>query len=472
MESMHGEGGEGSGEGTGIAFRNSVRISTPDYCRDALTMMTTSACANRSRMTGLVSLNGWKAEDGTGDGSGAVGPAANAGSGSGAGGPWTIWAGGAIRFGDRDANSGRERQEFESEGITIGADYRFSASFGAGLGVGLGRDTVDVGDNGSQSRGEAKTIALYGSLLPAKGWFIDGLIGYQKLNFDLTRYVTPTGSLVNSSRDGDQWFATLSAGTDIETGNWQLTPYARFDMTRATLKGYAENSGAVFDLTFLDQDVNFTSLGLGTRIKYSHRTGWGYLLPQLRAEYQWDVERNADARVTYNDLVANPFSVIPLTGIGREELTLGAKLEAMIGSDLGLALEYLGRFSQGNGSDGTVQVGMEWQKPELPSSCTVSLRADGHVLCSVSARNVSRADRQYQIRNNNYVPILRSPDHFRPKRRGAWIGQCTAWGFAGRKDFGRKEAQAGRCLKSPYLAGPRPARLFWEGQYVSPHKRQ
>jgi large repetitive protein len=360
MESMHGEGGEGSGNGGGISFRNSVRISTPDYCRDALTMMTNSACANRSRMTGLVSLNGWKSEDETSDGSVAIGPAANAASGGGAGGPWTIWAGGAIRFGDRDANSGRVAQEFESEGITIGADYRFSPSFGAGLGVGLGRDTVDVGDNGSQSRGEAKTIALYGSLLPAKGWFVDGLIGYQQLDFDLTRYVTPTGALVNSSRDGDQWFATLSAGTDIETGNWRLIPYARFDMTRATLKGYAENSGSVFDLTFLDQDVNFTSLGLGTRVKYSHRTGWGYLLPQLRAEYQWNVERNADARVTYNDLIANPFSVIPLTGIGREELTLGAKLEAMIGSDLGLALEYLGRFSQGSGSDGTVQVGVKY----------------------------------------------------------------------------------------------------------------
>jgi large repetitive protein len=359
MEGMHAESGDngGTGDGAGIAFNNSVRISTPDYCRDAITMMTNAACANRR--TGLVSLNNWKAEGQSKADSDAG--AANAGSGSGTGGPVTIWAGGAIRFGERDANSGRVRQDFESEGITIGADYRFSPSFAAGLGIGLGRDTVDVGDNGSQSRGEAKTIALYGSVAPAKGWFIDGLLGYQTLDFDLRRYVTSTGGLVSSNRDGDQWFATLSAGTDIETGNWHLTPYARFDMTRATLKGYAENSGSVFDLTFLDQNVNFTSLGLGTRIKYSHKTGWGYLLPQLRAEYQWNVERSADARVTYNDLVANPFSVIPLSGIGREELTLGAKLEAMLGSDLGLALEYLGRFSKGNGSDGTVQVGMKYE---------------------------------------------------------------------------------------------------------------
>jgi large repetitive protein len=219
---------------------------------------------------------------------------------------------------------------------------------------------VDIGDDGSRSRSEAKTIALYASMAPAKGWFVDALLGYQGLDFDLTRYVTPTGALVNSQRDGDQWFATLSAGTDIETGNWQLTPYARFDITRATLKGYSERSGSAFDLTFLDQNVNFTSLGLGTRVKYRSATSWGSLMPQLRAEYQWNVERSADARVTYRDLAASPFSTIPVSGVGREELTLGARLEALVGANVALAVEYLGRFSAGNGSDSTVQVGVEY----------------------------------------------------------------------------------------------------------------
>ena len=360
MESMHGEGGDAAGSGTGIALRNSVRIATLDYCRDALTMMTNPACENRARVAGVIALNNWRAEGEAKKAGQAPAAASAGGSGAGGGGPWTIWAGGAVRFGDRDANSGRVRQEFESEGITIGADHRFSSSFAAGLGIGLGRDTADTGDNGSRSRGEARTIAIYASTLPAKGWFIDALVGYQGLDFDLTRYVTPTGALINSRRDGHQWFATVSTGTDIQSGNWQLTPYARFDLTRAKLKGYSERSGSAFDLTYLDQNVNFTSLGLGSRVQYRGETAWGALMPQLRAEYQWNVERSADARVAYRDLATGPYSTIPLSGIGREELTLGAKLEALIGSNIALAVEYLGRFSKGNGSDGTIQIGVEY----------------------------------------------------------------------------------------------------------------
>ena len=356
MESMHGEGsgnGEGNGEGAGITIRNNVRLSTPDHCRDAITMMTNAACANRSRMSGIVPLNN-RSADGSAK---AEGSTANAGAGSGAGGPWTIWAGGAIRFGEREANSGRVSQEFESEGITIGADYRFSPSFAAGLGIGLGRDTVDVGDEGSRSRGEAKTIAVYGSHKLGDGVFVDWLGGYQKLDFDLRRYVTLTGALLNSQRDGHQWFGTLSTGADILRGDWQLTPYARIDLTRATLNGYSESSGSVFDLTFLDQDVNFLSIGAGARFKYRHKMAWGELLPQLRAEYQRNVERSADARVAYVDRVSGPFSTIPLSGIGREEVTLGGKLELLFDPNWALAVEYIGRISPGAGSDNMIQIG-------------------------------------------------------------------------------------------------------------------
>jgi large repetitive protein len=325
--------------------------------------MTTSAvCENRNRLTGIVPLNNWRADGSTP----AAGGAANAGSdggstGGGSGAPVTIWAGGAIRFGERDAASGRVSQDFESEGITIGADYRFSPSFAAGIGIGLGRDRVGVGDEGSQSRGEAKTIAFYASHQFGKGFYVDWLAGYQKLDFDLRRYVTLTGALVNSRRTGDQWFGTMTAGADIERGNWQLTPYARLDITRATLNGYSESTRSMFDLAFLEQNVDFTSIGAGARFKYRHKTRWGELLPQLRAEYQWNVERSADARVAYADQISGPFSNISLSGIGREELTLGGKLEMLFVPDWALALEYIGRFSSGAATDNMIQIGFKYE---------------------------------------------------------------------------------------------------------------
>jgi large repetitive protein len=226
LEGLHGEGSSGGG------FQNSLRFATPGYCQDSVTAWTASSCAESESKLGQVTTANASESGDAGNGGGGMDAREL---------PWTLWAGGTIRFGDRDPATGRLSQKFESEGITFGGDYRFSPSFAAGIGVGLGRDTVDVGDNGSRSQGEAKTIAIYGSHQLGSGIYFDWLGGYQALDFDLRRYVTPTGLLVNSNRSGRQWFATASTGADIETGNWLFTPYARLDLTRGRLNGYTEN---------------------------------------------------------------------------------------------------------------------------------------------------------------------------------------------------------------------------------------
>ena len=343
LEGLHNEGSGGGG------FQNGLRFSAPGYCQDSVTAWTNNVCAESESKLGPVAAA--NADDTNGN---------NGGSANGSDDmSWTIWAGGTIRFGDRDPATGRLSQKFESEGITFGGDYRFSPSFAAGLGVGLGRDTVDIGEEGSHSQGEAKTIAIYGSHQLGRGIYFDWLGGYQALDFELRRYVTPTGLLVNSSRSGRQWFATASTGADIETGNWLFAPYARIDMTRGRLNGYTENSGSLFDLTFLDQDVDFTSLGLGTRINYRHIFKGGALLPRLRIEYLYDLERNAVARVAYFDRISGPFSTVPLTGLEREQLMLGAGVELQLEAAFALELEYLNRIAAGSGSDQSVQVGVK-----------------------------------------------------------------------------------------------------------------
>jgi large repetitive protein len=344
LEALHGGAGSGGG------FQNGLRFATHGYCEDSLTAWTNKVCRESESKLGPVAAANGGSADGANENGGDNSLANDL--------PWTVWAGGTIHFGDRDPNTGRLSQKFESEGISLGADYRFSPSFVAGIGAGLGRDTVDIGDNGSQSQGEAKTIAFYGSHQLGGGIYVDWLGGYQWLDFDLRRYVTSTGALINSSRTGRQWFATGSAGADIETGNWLLTPYARIDITRGTLNGYAENSGSLFDLRFLDQNVNFTSFGLGTRVNYRHIFKGGTLLPRLRLEYLYDLERNADAQVAYLDLVSGPFSTIPLAGLARQQLMLGLGTELQLESAIAFEFEYLNRIASGSGSDQAVQIGV------------------------------------------------------------------------------------------------------------------
>ncbi|MCZ8324668.1 MAG: putative Ig domain-containing protein [Sphingomonadaceae bacterium] len=394
LERLHAGGSDqGGDDGNRISVTNTMRITVPDICRDAVVMANSTRCVQqRSALSQLAGRGGYNqavvpgagggaltgvtggavaggmaaggvAAGGTATGGTAPGGdvrAADGGNGSaGASGTGSvgIWTAGVIRFGDQNAGLNNQSYEFESEGITIGADYRFSPDFAAGLGIGFGRDTVDIGKNGSRSRGEAKTVALYASYLPGRGIFIDGLVGYQWLDFDLRRYVTSTARLVDSQRSGHQWFGSVSLGADLMRGKWQLTPYARLDFSRARLEGYTESSGSVFDLTFLDQSVDSTTLGLGTRLRYSADLGGGTrLYPELKAEYLWQLDRNGDVLVTYADLLAGPYSALRLNTLDRDELVLGGKLDLELRSNWLFGVEYLSRFASGVGADSTVKV--------------------------------------------------------------------------------------------------------------------
>jgi outer membrane autotransporter protein len=266
-----------------------------------------------------------------------------------------VWTAGTIRFGETDPETGRQRTEFEAEGLTLGADIRLNPNFGIGIGIGYGSDTVDVGSNGSRSKTEATTLAVYASHLLGGGYFADWVAGYQSLDVDLRRYVTSTRALVNASRGGDQWFVSATAGADVERGKWVLSPYGRLDISRGTLDGYAERSGSPFDLAFGEQEVNFTAVGVGARAQYTHLFEGGSVRPSFSVEYLYDVERSANARVAYTDRVSGPFSSIALTGFDREELKLGAGLEVDWGT-LAVQLDYLNRFARVSGSDQSLQL--------------------------------------------------------------------------------------------------------------------
>ncbi|MBU0866150.1 MAG: putative Ig domain-containing protein [Alphaproteobacteria bacterium] len=370
------------GGGSG-GFSNSLRINASDHCIDTITAWTNPICANvggnaaggANRQPGGFGTNphGGPLTGGAMGGGllggGAIGSAeagdgttsaANAdGSGGSTASPLSIWAGGTIRWGDRDEKTGRPSERFESEGVTFGADYRFNPSFAAGVGVGLGRETTDVGRNGSQSEGEAKTLAIYGSHLLGGGFYVDWLAGYQWLDFDLRRYVTLSGAMVNSSRSGRQWFGSVSAGADIESGDWRFTPYARIDAQRGTLNGYTENSGSVFDLTYLDQDVAFTSIGAGAKIDYRIAVENGFFLPRLRLEYQRDIERDSEALVAYFDQISGPFNGVPLTGYARSRFLMGFGVEIMIGDRTAVDVEYSRRDNSGAGVDQGVLINVK-----------------------------------------------------------------------------------------------------------------
>ncbi|MFZ5635352.1 MAG: putative Ig domain-containing protein [Pseudomonadota bacterium] len=336
LERLHGAGSDGG-------FDNGISMAVDRYCPEVVGRIPDDRCEQR----------------GTGAGGRGLANSANGANASGDGGnPFGVWASGMIRSGNHDGRNGSANVDFETDGVSFGLDYRASDAFTIGGGFGYGRDDSDIGENGSRSEGNAFTTALYASYSPGELFFFDALLGYQKLDFDLRRYVTANGAFVNGSRKGTQWFGSVAIGADIQSGAWQFTPYVRGDVMRAELDRYTETGDPIFALAFDSMDVDTDTGSAGLRIDYRREVSWGMLTPQFRVEYQHDFRANGAQTMRYADL---PTGLIYRTGLSefdRTRLILGAGLRFDFDSGWGLKLDYRGLIGSDDRDHG-IQVNVD-----------------------------------------------------------------------------------------------------------------
>lgn len=263
-------------------------------------------------------------------------------------GEFAFWSGGYVNFGTND--DGAIKLDNTLVGVSAGIDYRFNPKLTAGIGVGFGRDSTDIGDNGTESRAEAFSIAAYGSYRPVPGFFLDGLAGYSTMNFDSERYVTSTGDFASGKRDGDQFFASLTAGYEYRKQGLLISPYGQLSGSLSKLDAFTEKGADIYNLTYDDQDIDTLSGTFGLRVEHAIRTKWGLLTPRARLEYTHDFEGSSRASVGYADLGTLPYT-LDVDAFSRDHFTVGLGFDAQIGEGWNLGFDYRTAF----GTDGDSQ---------------------------------------------------------------------------------------------------------------------
>ncbi|QER96454.1 autotransporter domain-containing protein [Xanthomonas phaseoli pv. dieffenbachiae] len=330
----------------GGSFTNAVSFQPTSHCRQAERGISAQPCSPDT-------------QDADNDFRDAPAVASSTGSSAQTQGDLGLWVGGAIRSGSLNRQTNSNGVDFQTDGLSVGADYRVASSLAIGAGLGWGRDDSDVGNNGSHSKATAYTMALYASFHPGKAFFFDTLVGYQMLSYDLRRFVTDDSSLAEGNRDGKQWIASLSTGADLQRGTLQITPYARVDVARATLDGYAEQGVAPFALRYADMDVATTTGNLGLRLEWRREVAWGRLSPQLRVEYQRDFQGRGDAILSYADLTGGPFYRTAQSAFDRNRLMVGIGAALLTEQGLSTRLEYRGITDGDSNNDQTWMINLE-----------------------------------------------------------------------------------------------------------------
>lgn len=346
MEGLH-----GTGRGTRFENGLSFGVDRDRRCQDEVRRMPGGDCRQVTALDESVLRDDVAVAPAGGD--------RGSRSGDGDNGALTLWNGGSINSGDRDGRSGSAGFDFQTSGISAGADTRVNQAFAFGAGIGYGRDTTDVGHNDTRSHGESYTLAAYASYHPGQYFFVDGLLGYQLLSFDSRRYVTANGAMVQGDRDGKQWFASLSVGGDYQRDRLSVSPYARLDLARATLNGYTERGDTIYALRYDDQDVDTTTASLGVHMDYRFPVRFGTLSPQVRFEYQHDFQDASSVTMGYADLPGGPFYRGEIDGLKRNRFVFGLGAVLQTERDLSLRIEYRGLFGSSEDTDHGVQLNLE-----------------------------------------------------------------------------------------------------------------
>ncbi len=248
------------------------------------------------------------------------------------------WTGGYVDFGrDKDSTM---RLSHTLVGVSTGVDYRFTPDVTAGVGLGFGRDVSDIGDTGTRSNGQSMSTALYASYHP-NAVFVDGLLGYSRLDFDSKRDVSETDAVARGSRGGRQFFGALASGYEFRTPQSLVSPYGRVQVSQTRLEGYTESDAGMYNLAFAPQRFSQVTGSAGLRAERRVPVTWGAVRLQSRVEYSRLMNDTGSARVGYAD-VGNDTWRMSLYEQNRQSLSLGAGLDVQLPNGVTPGIAYQG----------------------------------------------------------------------------------------------------------------------------------
>jgi len=217
-----------------------------------------------------------------------------------------IFVNGTASFGDKDDTADELGFDFNTNGITVGGDYRIKDTLVAGGAVGIADSDSDF--NGS--RGDVDTRGLsflgYGTYFLSETSYLEAVLSFGTSEFDNTRNVTigPITREVQGDTDGNEITISLGGGYDFARGPLSFSPYGRINYIRTEIDGYTEDTNTGMELVYKDQDAESLSTVVGGQLSYAISKQYGVFLPTLR--FDWTHEFRDDSRFITASFLNDP----------------------------------------------------------------------------------------------------------------------------------------------------------------------
>jgi len=208
---------------------------------------------------------------------------------------WNAWVMANGEFSISRGLAGVPNYNNNAGGFLVGADYRLSENFAAGVFAGYEYSYAKY-DGGSSTRGNSALFGLYGSYTHEDGYYADAIVSGGYTGFQ-TRRSIEFGTIdrtASADPNSGQFSAALNLGKDFEIGKFTLGPIIGAQYTYAGIGGFTETGAESLDLALGQQNANSLRSNLGARFAYNWEVGSNItLIPEVRAFWMHEFLNNS-----------------------------------------------------------------------------------------------------------------------------------------------------------------------------------
>lgn len=250
-------------------------------------------------------------------------------------------------FGDIKGTAQENAANFNNAGVILGADYRITDHFLAGLAGGYTHISSDFQPNTNVAGGDINADVFNVSLFSTydiNDFFVDGSFSYGWSDYNAKRRVvvlsnnpqTSTGGAnrtATSNPNGEQYSTTLGLGYNFHQAALTLSPIARVNYFHGLIDSYSEKGADGLNLNIDKQNFESLQSSAGGQISYPFSQSFGVITPQ--ASFSWNHEflndsRNITAKysadpngITFNAITNSPDRDFFVLGTGVSSVLQG-----------------------------------------------------------------------------------------------------------------------------------------------------
>ncbi len=244
---------------------------------------------------------------------------------------------------------------FDTGGVTLGADYRVCPNFGIGVTLGYLNTGGDLA-NGGRLYVNGGKLGIYATAFK-DGLYIDGaVIG------GLSGYTTRRSAIqgvASGYTNGTDVSTLVNIGYDWTSGGFSAGPLFSFQYTYVGIDGFSE-TGSLAPLKLTGQSIDSLRTQLGAKASYTWKIGNIAIIPEARC--QWQHEYGNDEYSLFSSFANGAGQGFSVNGpqIGHDSVIVSAGVTVQFSERFATYAFYDGELARTNYQSNSVSAGFRY----------------------------------------------------------------------------------------------------------------